>query len=115
MRPQVGAEQIAQVDARAERGLALADPFQNAVAPLPVLHEGEVLIEVTDAGFDSSGEKRVTFAPLASAASAQAVTRSAAAAEIIGPTTVCGSAGSPVRIERIFAKRSSRNCAWTSA
>ena len=45
VRPHVGAQQVAQFQARAEGGLALADPFEDAVAPLPVAARRPVLID----------------------------------------------------------------------
>src|ERR1700692_3719586 len=43
VRPQVSAQKIAQIDAQVEGGLALPDPLEDAVPPLPVLNERQIL------------------------------------------------------------------------
>ena len=48
VRPNIGPQQVAQFQARAERDFALADPFENAVAPLPLRDEAQILIGQVD-------------------------------------------------------------------
>ena len=48
VRPNIGAQQVAQFQARAKGDLALADPFQNAVAPLPLRDEAQILVGQVD-------------------------------------------------------------------
>ena len=48
MRPDIGPQQVAKLQPRAERDLALPDPFQDAVAPLPLRDEAQVLIGQVD-------------------------------------------------------------------
>src|ERR1700680_3198897 len=48
MRPDVGPQQVPQLQARAKCDLALPDPFQNAIAPLPLGNEVKILVNKVD-------------------------------------------------------------------
>src|SRR5438874_11851846 len=48
MRPDIVVQQVAQFNARAKSDLALPDPIEDAVAPPPMLHEAQVLIDEID-------------------------------------------------------------------
>lgn len=56
MRPDFAAQEIAQFEARAEGDFALADPFDDGVAPMPMAEQAEVLIDEV--------EREVHFAAL---------------------------------------------------
>ena len=54
VRPQVGVEQPSQAGIRAEGDFALADPFQDGVAPLPLGNERAVLVREPDGKIQSA-------------------------------------------------------------
>ena len=48
VRPNIRPQQVTQFQASAKGDLALPDPFENAIAPLPLRHEAQILVGQVD-------------------------------------------------------------------